>query len=90
MYYYRYIMSAQIALSRLGGDLRQMRTLRGLTQAEVALRAGLPRLKVIQAEAGKPTVSVAAYASIAGALGGEVSVVPARRPTLDEIDALLK
>lgn len=78
-------MSAHPSLQRLGASLREMRTRRGLTQTTLADLAGVPRLKVIQVEAGSPTVSAAAYASIAAALRAELSVTPSRRPTLDEL-----
>lgn len=78
-------MDANTALIRLGASLREMRTRRGLTQAALADLAGVPRLKVIQVEAGSPKVSAAAYASVASALRAELSATPARRPTLDEL-----
>lgn len=82
-------MDSETLLSRLGADLRSARTTRGLTQAELARRAGLPRLKIIQAERGEASVSIGAYASIAVALGQALTLSVARRPTLDEVDALL-
>ncbi|SEK32000.1 hypothetical protein SAMN05216359_101414 [Roseateles sp. YR242] len=66
-----------------------MRLERGYTQVELAKMANLPRLKIVQIEAGKPGVSVAAYARAAAAMGGEMRVVPQQRPTLDEIRELL-
>lgn len=74
---------------RLGQSLRLMRQQRGLRLVDVAERAGVPRLKVIHVEAGRPGVSMAAYARVAAALGGQLQVMPAQRPTLDEIGALL-
>jgi transcriptional regulator with XRE-family HTH domain len=78
------------SLSQLGGQIAQMRKSRGLTQSEVAFRAGIPRLKVIHVEAGRPTVAVEAYARVAAALGAGIQVAPARRPTIDEIQEILK
>ena len=52
--------------------------------------AGLPRLKVIQVEAGKPTVSVLAFAQTASALGLEFKLETARRPTLEELPDFLR
>jgi transcriptional regulator with XRE-family HTH domain len=78
------------SLSQLGTQLAQMRKARGLTQSEVAFRAGIPRLKVIHVEAGRPTVAVEAYARVAAALGAGIQAVPARRPTIDEIAEILK
>jgi transcriptional regulator with XRE-family HTH domain len=76
-------------LITLGQALRTMRQQRGLSQAEVAQRAGLPRLKVIHVEAGRPTVAAAAYARVAAALGAQLQALPAQRPTLEEIGQLL-
>ena len=76
-------------LQRFGQALRDMRNQHGLSQAEVADRAGLPRLKVIHVEAGRPTVSVGAYARVAAALGARLQVQPAQRPTREEIGRLL-
>jgi DNA-binding XRE family transcriptional regulator len=78
-------MDPLTSLRRLGSQLRDMRVRRGLTQVMVANLAAVPRLKVIQIEAGSPTVSVSAYASVAAALGAELNAMPARRPTLDEL-----
>ena len=39
---------------------------------------------MIQVEKGGDSVSIGAYAQIASALGAEFTVLPARRPTLDE------
>lgn len=75
-------------LVALGQALRAMRLQRGQRQMDVALIAGLPRLKVVQIEAGKPTVSVEAYAQLAAALGAQLTLVPAHRPTLDELAQL--
>ena len=76
-------------LTRLGSALRDLRQQRGLTQAALAARAGVPRLKVIQVEKGDSSVSIGAYAQIASALGAEFTVLPARRPTLDEVRELM-
>ena len=73
-----------IPLTRLGQALKSMRKARGLTQIAVAQLSHLPRLKVIQVERGDSRVSIAAYAEIARALGGELAIVPVRRPTLEE------
>lgn len=83
-------MESTTALHRLAKTLREARKRRGLTQAQVAVLAGLPRLKVIQVEKGEASVSVGAYAAIAAALGMEFSLVAARRPTLEEVPELLE
>jgi len=72
------------ALQRLSREFKAMRRRRGLTQAALGALAGTPRIKVIQVEKGDPTVSAGAYASIAAALGAEFTLVPSRRPTLEE------
>ncbi len=82
-------MDTQTLLSRFGKAVREARQRRGLTQADLARLAGLPRLKVIQIEKGEASVSIGAYASVSAALGMEFTLVPARRPTLDEVRELL-
>ncbi|WP_188793659.1 helix-turn-helix domain-containing protein [Dyella nitratireducens] len=72
-------------LTRLGHAIRNMRQHRGLTQQDLASRAGVPRRKVIEVEQGSPRVAIETYAKVAHALGGELSVAPARRPTLEEL-----
>ena len=73
-----------LPMIRLGKSLRDMRKHRGLTQEQVATLARVPRLKVIQIERGDLKVSVGAYAQVARAVGGELTVAPSRRPTLEE------
>jgi transcriptional regulator with XRE-family HTH domain len=82
-------MDSLTLLHRLGSAIRELRRQRGLTQAAVAARAGVPRLKVIQVEKGDGSVSIGAYAQIASALGAEFTALPARRPTLDEVRELI-
>ena len=88
MYIIRY-MDVATLLHRFGSSLRDARKRRGLTQAQLALLASVPRLKVIQIERGDASVSIGAYAGVAAALGLEFTPVPARRPTLDEVPELL-
>ena len=83
-------MDSATLLYRLGIALREARQRRGLTQAEAAQRAGLQRGRVIQAEKGDPSLSMRAYAALAAALDQEFSLVPARLPTLEEIQALMR
>lgn len=82
-------MDTETLLHRFGSTLRNARKRRGLTQAQVAVLAAVPRLKVIQVERGDASVSVGAYAQVAAALGLEFAATPARRPTLDEVAELL-
>lgn len=74
-----------VPLTRLGKAIRSMRQRRGLTQQETAAIAGVPRRKVIEVEQGSPRVAIDTYARVAYALGGELTVIPARRPTLEEV-----
>ncbi len=76
-------------LKALGTKLKAMRQARGLRQVDVAERAGMLRLQVIHVEAGRPGVAAGAYARVAAALGAQFQLVPAQRPTLEEIGALL-
>jgi len=78
-----------LLLSRLGESLRQLRTQRGLTQAQLADLAGLTRRMIVQIEQGRATVAVRAYVAAAEAMGAELTVVPVRRPTLDEVRKVL-
>lgn len=81
-------MDPTTLLHRLGQQLRAARAARGLTQAQVAERTGMPRLKVVQVEAGKDTVAIGYYARVAGGLGMQFDLQPARAPTLDELRAM--
>jgi len=76
---------SSLPLTRLGQAVRAMRQRRGLTQQETASLAGVTRRKVIEVEQGSPRVAIDTYARIAHVLGGELSVIPARRPTLEEV-----
>jgi transcriptional regulator with XRE-family HTH domain len=80
-------MHADQILEALGRQLREARQNRGFTQLELARLAGLPRTKIIQVEAGKPSVSIEAYAKVVAALGLSMDVTAATRPTLDDLDA---
>ncbi len=73
----------------LGAKLKEMRQARGLRLVDVASMAGIPRLKVIHVEAGRPGVAISSYARVAAALGAQLQVVPAQRPTLEEIGSLI-
>jgi len=75
-------MDAQTVFSRLSQQFREMRSSRGLTQAQLAVKARIPRLKVIQIEKGLP--SVAAGIAVACALDAELTLIPARLPTVEE------
>lgn len=78
-----------ILLSRLGDQLRQQRIRRGLTQAQAAELARMPREKVVRIEQGRGSVAVQAYVALAHALGAELVLAPARRPTIEEVTQAL-
>ncbi|OHU12781.1 helix-turn-helix domain-containing protein [Mycobacteroides chelonae] len=61
-------------LERIGSRLAQLRAKAGLTQEEVAYRAGLSRRSVGQIEAGHPCGEIAAVAAVADALGYRLTV----------------
>ena len=84
MYSIQY-MPANYHLYKLGQRLRALRHSRGLTQVELAQRAGVTRLKVIAVESGAESPAIAGYARVAAALGAELDVAPMTRPTLDEL-----
>ncbi|MCC7543877.1 MAG: helix-turn-helix transcriptional regulator [Aquabacterium sp.] len=81
-------MSSDTILQTLGNSLREARKQRGYTQDELARVLNIPRLKVIQVESGAPQVAARYYAAIASALGQSLGLVPAKRPTLDELQKL--
>ncbi|WP_150769266.1 helix-turn-helix transcriptional regulator [Pseudomonas fluorescens] len=83
-------MDYSLIISRLGQQIREKRVSRGLTQAQLAELAGLPRQKIIAVEKGTLSVAMAAYARVLGALDCEFTVVPAAMPTLDELGDLFK
>lgn len=79
----------ELQATRLGNDLRRMRLARGLTQAQLAELAGMSREKVVRMEQGRDSIALRAYLILAHALGAELMLQPARRPTLDEVRELL-
>jgi DNA-binding XRE family transcriptional regulator len=78
-------MDGKFRLQGVGQRLREMRQNRGLTQLELAHRAGVTRLKVIAIEAGRDSVAAGSYARVAAALGADLQALPMLRPTLDEL-----
>lgn len=81
-------MDYSLIVTRLGTLIRRRRLNRGLTQARLAVLAGITRQKVIAIEKGDLTVGMAAYARVVGALDCEFALVPAALPTLDEIQGI--
>jgi HTH-type transcriptional regulator / antitoxin HipB len=58
----------------LGQLLRDVRQQLGLTQAKLALAAGVGVRFVVDLEAGKPTVRLASVMQVVSALGGELCI----------------
>lgn len=74
----------EIALKRLGANLRTARLRRSITLADVAERIGVGREVVGEAERGKPSVSVAVYAALLWSYGLSDSLASLADPGLDE------
>ena len=81
-------MDPELIATRLGRQVREKRLNRGHTQASLAALSRLPRQKIIAIEQGSLTVSLAAYARALAALECELNVVPARYPTLEDVQGL--
>ncbi|NYF35770.1 helix-turn-helix domain-containing protein [Stenotrophomonas sp. JAI102] len=79
-----------IILARVGQSLRDLRKQRGLSQLELAARAGTTRKAVINAEKGSPGLSLGSFVALVEAMGAELATVPVRRPTTEEIRSLLQ
>ena len=62
-----------------GAALRERRRSLGLTQAEVALEAGVGRRFVIELERGKPGASLELALRVAELLGLDLELVPRER-----------
>ncbi|HEK1692144.1 TPA: helix-turn-helix domain-containing protein [Pseudomonas putida] len=83
-------MDHGLITERLATQMRARRMNLGLTQMQLAHRAGLPRQKIIAMEKGSLSVAIAAYAKALGALDCELQVVPAVMPTLDQIQGVFE
>lgn len=83
-------MDAETNLLRLGRQLRELRQHRGLTQVELARRAGITRLSLIAIEQGRGSVRMQAFAQLAAAMTAELQVVASRLPTLDEVREIFR
>jgi HTH-type transcriptional regulator/antitoxin HipB len=73
----------------LGRYLRDRRRSAGLSQTEVATRAGLSRRWLSDLEAGKPTVEIGLVLKLIASLGLMLDVRPEPEPELD-LDEYLK
>jgi transcriptional regulator with XRE-family HTH domain len=70
-------------LAHVAANVRRLRQARGLSQAALALAAGLSRRMVVHLEGGGTNVSLASLDRLAGALGAtfvEIVSDPARQP----------
>jgi DNA-binding XRE family transcriptional regulator len=77
------------ALKKLGGDLKTARLRRNLTAQEVAQKIGTSRFVVADAEKGKPSTSIAAYAALLWAYGLIDGLAAVADPNKDEEGARL-
>ena len=59
---------------QLGGNLRAARKQLALTQAQLALAAGVGVRFIVDLEAGKPTLRLAQVLRVIDALGGELAL----------------
>lgn len=71
-----------------GSALRRFRRQRGLTQTELAERAGLRQATVSQVEAGSDGVRIATVFSLLAALDLEILVQPRIKGSLKDIEEL--
>jgi y4mF family transcriptional regulator len=78
-------MDPLMVIERLGQQISEMRKNRGMTQIDLAESAGVTRQKLSEIERGKATVSINLYAKVLAALGAELTVVAARRPSFEEL-----
>lgn len=77
-------MVAVESVAELGLALRRARKRLGLTQAELALAAGVGVRFLVELEHGKPSVRMALVLRVIDALGGELDLsVP---PALEQAD----
>ena len=61
---------------RIGQDIAQLRTQRGMTQGDVAGRADLLRQHISRIEQGKYSVGFDTLQAIADALDADIRIVP--------------
>ena len=67
----------------LGAALRDMRCQQGLTQAELAARAGTSRRWVCDTENGKMPLGIKLMCQLIYQLGYQIELVPAPAPKID-------
>ena len=73
---------------RIGNRIAALRKKAGLTQEELALRAGLQRTHVGRIEAGRYAVTLEVVQAIAQALGMTVDIIDPRLEGLDQLKQL--
>lgn len=78
----------QATRDRIGQRIATLRKLAGLTQEELAGRAGLQRTHVSRIEAGKYAVTLEVVQAIAHALGMTVDIVDTRLADLAPLKTL--
>jgi transcriptional regulator with XRE-family HTH domain len=78
----------QATRDRIGQRIATLRKLAGLTQEELAGRAGLQRTHVSRIEAGKYAVTLEVVQAIANALGMTVDIVDTRLADLAPLKTL--
>lgn len=73
---------------RIGNRIAALRKKAGLTQEELALRAGLQRTHVGRIEAGRYAVTLEVVQAIAEAIGMTVDIIDLRLEGLDRLSNL--
>ena len=73
---------------RIGNRIAALRKKAGLTQEELALRAGLQRTHVGRIEAGRYAVTLEVVQAIAEAIGMTVDIIDPRLEGLDQLKQL--
>ena len=78
-----------VILLRLADQIRSMRAQRGLSQSHLAAAAGVNRKTIIELEKGAAGIALGTVVAVLESMGGELSVVPASKPTTAEVQSLL-
>jgi DNA-binding XRE family transcriptional regulator len=78
-----------VILLRLADQIRSMRAQRGLSQSHLAAAAGVNRKTIIELEKGSAGIALGTVVAVLESMGGELSVVPASKPTTAEVQSLL-
>jgi len=73
------------SLTEIAGFLHSERTRQGLSQSELAARAGVPLRSYQRLESGDPGARLSSFLRACAALGLVINPTSARRPTLDEL-----